>query len=126
MADIIQLRRDTAERWAMVNPVLKEGEMGIVTDNYNQYKVGNGIDAWNDLPLCGYNGIADGAVTTEKLADNIQSLIANISKNYVFAGIATPTTNPGTPDGPVFYIVADLEYILIFLILLLTIINYVF
>ena len=107
MADIIQLRRDTAERWAMVNPVLKEGEMGIVTDNYNQYKVGNGIDAWNDLPLCGYNGIADGAVTTEKLADNIQSLIANISKNYVFAGIATPTTNPGTPDGPVFYLATE-------------------
>lgn len=46
----------------------------------------------------------DGAVTLEKLESSIQSLITNISKNASFAGIATPTTNPGTPDGPVFYI----------------------
>ena len=26
---------------------------------------------------------------------------------YIFAGIATPTTNPGTPDGPVFYIATN-------------------
>ena len=48
--------------------------------------------------------IEDAAVTTEKLSTDIQALIANISKNASFAGIATPTTNPGTPDGPVFYI----------------------
>lgn len=47
--------------------------------------------------------IEDAAVTTEKLSTDIQALIANISKTATFAGIATPTTNPGTPDGPVFY-----------------------
>ena len=48
--------------------------------------------------------IKDGAVTIGKLEHSIQSLITNISKNASFSGIATPTTNPGTPDGPVFYI----------------------
>lgn len=53
------------------------------------------------------NRIANGAVTIPKLSTDIQALIANLSKNALFAGMATPTTNPGTPDGPVFYIVAE-------------------
>ena len=48
--------------------------------------------------------LADGSVTNEKLSTDIQSLISNLSKTATFAGIATPTTNPGTPDGHVFYI----------------------
>lgn len=56
MADIIQQRRDTAARWAQYNPILLEGEAGYVTDNPNQYKIGNGRDRWNDLPLRGYTG----------------------------------------------------------------------
>lgn len=56
MADRIQQRRDTAARWAQYNPVLLEGESGYVTDNPNQYKIGDGIHAWNDLPLRGYTG----------------------------------------------------------------------
>ena len=62
MADIIQQRRDTAARWAQYNPILLEGEVGYVTDNPNQYKIGNGRDKWNDLPLRGYNG----TITQEK------------------------------------------------------------
>ena len=58
--------------------------------------------------------IADGAITTAKLADesvtasklstDIQPLIRNLSKTATFAGIATPTTNPGTPDAKIFYV----------------------
>ena len=62
MAEIIQQRRDTAARWAQYNPVLLEGEVGYVTDNPNQYKIGDGIHAWNDLKLRGYNG----TITQEK------------------------------------------------------------
>lgn len=81
MADRIQQRRDTAARWAQYNPVLLEGEVGYVTDNPNQYKIGDGIHAWNDLPLRGYTGtIVQGTgsdentvmsqkATTEKLAE---------------------------------------------------------
>lgn len=56
MADKVQLRRDTAVRWAQFNPVLSEGEVGYVTDNPNQYKIGDGVHAWNDLPLRGFDG----------------------------------------------------------------------
>lgn len=56
MADRIQQRRDTAARWSQFNPILLEGEVGYVTDNPNQYKIGDGVRAWNDLPLRGYNG----------------------------------------------------------------------
>ena len=54
--DRIQQRRDTAARWAQYNPVLLEGEVGYVTDDPNQYKIGDGVRSWNDLPLRGYTG----------------------------------------------------------------------
>lgn len=56
MADRIQQRRDTAARWEQYNPILLEGEVGYVTDNPNQYKIGDGVHAWNDLPLRGFDG----------------------------------------------------------------------
>lgn len=47
--------------------------------------------------------IADDSIIISKLSTDIQFLISNLSKTSTFAGIATPTTNPGTPDGSVFY-----------------------
>jgi hypothetical protein len=49
MADLIQLRRDTAANWTSVNPVLADGEAGIEKDT-NKFKVGDGSTAWNSLP----------------------------------------------------------------------------
>ena len=46
--------------------------------------------------------IANEAIIPSKLSVNIQNLITNLNKTATFAGIATPTTNRGTPDGPVF------------------------
>ena len=47
----IQLRRDTAANWASSNPVLLEGELGLeLDDSRNRIKIGNGSDAWSDLP----------------------------------------------------------------------------
>ena len=47
----IQLRRDTPANWASSNPVLLEGELGLELDSTrNRMKIGNGTDAWNDLP----------------------------------------------------------------------------
>ena len=51
MADLIQFRRDTAERWSQYNPVLLQGELGFVTDTNNRYKIGDGVHAWNSLTL---------------------------------------------------------------------------
>ncbi len=48
MAEIIQIRRDTAANWTAANPVLAQGEMGLETDTI-KIKWGNGVTAWNNL-----------------------------------------------------------------------------
>ena len=37
-----------AANWAAVNPILAEGELGIITDTKG-YKIGDGVTHWNDL-----------------------------------------------------------------------------
>jgi hypothetical protein len=49
MADKIQLRRDTQANWEAVNPILDQGELGLITD-LNKGKLGDGIHGFNDLP----------------------------------------------------------------------------
>ena len=56
MAYRLQFRRDTAARWTQANPVLMEGEIGLITDRINQFKLGDGVHAWNDLKLWGFDG----------------------------------------------------------------------
>ena len=65
---------------------------------------------WSDLK----SGIAkvirtNGAqeITGKILQDVLNSIISNVGKYSTFAGIATPDTNPGVPDGNVFYLAAQ-------------------
>lgn len=51
-----KLRRGLAARWAEVNPILAEGEPGFEIDT-GGLKIGNGIDAYNDLAYIGNQGI---------------------------------------------------------------------
>ena len=71
MADRIQQRRDTAARWSQYNPILLEGEIGYVTDNPNQYKIGDGVHTWNDLPLRGYTG-----TISQELGDDENAVVS--------------------------------------------------
>ena len=48
MADIIQIRRDTAANWTSVDPTLANGEMGYETDT-GKSKMGDGVTAWTSL-----------------------------------------------------------------------------
>ena len=48
MSDRVQYRRDTKARWAEVNPILMEGEIGLEIDT-NNIKMGDGVHAWNEL-----------------------------------------------------------------------------
>ena len=48
MADIVQVRRDTAANWTSVNPTLANGEQGYETDT-GKIKIGNGSTAWTAL-----------------------------------------------------------------------------
>jgi len=59
MADLIQIRRDTASNWTSANTVLAQGELGAETDT-SKIKIGDGSTAWNSL---GYLIDAGGYIT---------------------------------------------------------------
>ena len=63
------LRNDTTVNWETKNPVLMLGEIGINTD-LRQFKIGDGITAWNDLSYSG----ADGAAIQELIDENKDNL----------------------------------------------------
>ena len=46
------------------------------------------------------------AITGQLLQNVLNNIITNVGENSTFAGIATTSTNPGAPDGPVFYLAA--------------------
>jgi hypothetical protein len=48
VADIIQIRRDTAANWTSANPTLAQGELGTESDT-TKIKIGDGTTAWNSL-----------------------------------------------------------------------------
>jgi hypothetical protein len=52
----IQIRRGLATDWHDINPVLGAGEMGYETDS-NQFKFGDAVTHWNDLPYAGLNDV---------------------------------------------------------------------
>jgi hypothetical protein len=43
-------------------------------------------------------------ITGAVLQSTLNSIVNAVGENATFANIATPSTNPGTPDGPVFYL----------------------
>lgn len=48
-------RVDTAQNWHTSNPILEEGEMGIVRET-RQFKIGDGFTPWDDLEPGGLRG----------------------------------------------------------------------
>ncbi len=48
MADVIQVRRDTAALWTTINPILAEGEFGYERDT-GKLKMGDGTSTWTAL-----------------------------------------------------------------------------
>lgn len=46
-------------------------------------------------------------ITGKVLQNVLTTIISNLGENSTYAGIATPDTNPGNPDGNIFYIAAE-------------------
>lgn len=46
-------------------------------------------------------------ITGDILQNTLMTIISTVGSDATFAGIATPTTNPGTPDQNVFYIASE-------------------
>lgn len=61
---------------------------------------------WSDLKAAVAEVIktnGNNEITGQILQDTLNSIISNVGANATLAGEATPTTNPGAPDGNVFY-----------------------
>ena len=65
MDNTLQIKRGTATRLALVNPLLKAGEP-CSEYNTGRLKIGDGIHNWNDLPYVG-----DGKVITVESFDKL-------------------------------------------------------
>ena len=78
MADLIQIRRDTAANWTSANTVLAQGELGAETDT-SKIKIGNGSTAWNSLSyLINTSGYAVYTDTTANFTGTLQNSGSNV------------------------------------------------
>ena len=109
MNDKIQLKRGTLANWLKVDPILMDGEMALVATDaskptvYDSKKVGDGTHKFSELEMYG-NKCLQELGASQQFPLSQKAITDWINKGYQFRGIATPDTNPGTPDGPVFYI----------------------
>ena len=51
----IQLKRGLAKNWNALDPILEPGEPGVEIDT-GRFKIGNGVDSWNELKYAGEDG----------------------------------------------------------------------
>jgi len=73
----ITVRKDTSANWSSNNPVLGESEIAHVTDT-NQYVIGNGVDAFIDLPNTNYFASMDDLMTQ---IGNVSGSLAEIQSD---------------------------------------------
>jgi hypothetical protein len=93
----LQIRRDTLANWTSSNPILANGEMGINLNTY-QYKLGDGVKTWNQLPYAGITGPTGSAGTSVSSGTGSTGLTGPIG----FTGLTGPTGISSTGvTGPV-------------------------
>lgn len=94
-------RRDTEANWVAVNPVLHDGEFGVVLGTANPllYKLGDGVTAWNDLPyLQDHFAVGSGTNTITATINPTPVLYDGMTVNLRAAGANTGavTFNPNS------------------------------
>lgn len=82
MSNRVQFRRDTKARWAEVNPILMEGEIGLETDT-NNIKMGDGVHTWNELEYgVGIENITSELGDSENLAASQKLVKVELDKKF--------------------------------------------
>lgn len=77
---VVLFRRDTSANWNYVNPILGDGEGGYDT-TINNFKVGNGVTHWADLPYW---------ITSSSLNDIEFDFLAGGSTDLMYSNISIP------------------------------------
>jgi hypothetical protein len=108
---IIQLRRDSAEDWDSVDPVLAEGEIGVETDT-GKFKIGNADgDSWTELdyanPPALITAITGGSTTPLSQSSGTLSLQGGFARytgstdthvSYPKVTVKSGSTGPASPS----------------------------
>lgn len=76
--DRIQLRRDTSARWAEINPILLEGEVGYEIDTKLR-KIGDGVNRWNDLEYLKAEGISQETGNSQNITMSQDAITRELS-----------------------------------------------
>ena len=87
MADLIQIRRDTAANWTSANSILAQGELGAETDT-SKIKIGDGSTAWSSLAYL----IDVGSYITASSTDTLTNKTVRDTV-YALSGTAFDATN---------------------------------
>lgn len=98
MADLIQIRRDTAANWTSANPTLAQGELGAETDT-SKIKIGDGSTVWSSLAYLidagSYITETSTSTFTNKTINGSNNTLTNISLTAGVTG-TLPVANGGT------------------------------
>jgi hypothetical protein len=84
MNDRMQQKRASAARWAAVNPVLHDGQLGIETDT-GVLKWGDGVTHWLDLPIA----FASRYLPLLGIAEDSHKLGGHNASEYMLASAAS-------------------------------------
>jgi len=95
MADIIQIRRDTASAWTSANPTLASGELGLETDT-GKLKVGDASTAWTSLAYytLATAGYAPTSGNLSQFAATTSAQLAGVLSDETGTGAAVFATSP--------------------------------
>lgn len=84
----ITVRKDTYANWSSNNPILGESEIAHITDT-NQYVIGNGVDAFEDLPTTNYFASMDDLMTQiGNVSGSLTEIQSDISTLQTDLGLA--------------------------------------
>jgi len=79
---LIKMRRGTTEEWATENPILSPGEPGVDLET-GEYRIGNGLVPWADLPSASGAAVAaeaSAAAAADSAADAVGAVGNKIDK----------------------------------------------
>lgn len=105
MATKVQLRRDTLANWELNNPVLLEGEMGLITDEFGtdsvEFKIGDGVSEWIDLPIQKNNKIVkkteegwnNTSAADRLIKDGVQAALADDDGKIIYSVVGNGVTD---------------------------------
>ncbi len=93
----IQLRNDTAAKWAEINPVLLKGEIGIEIDT-RQFKIGDGTETWSNLSYANITDLSNYFTQEQTRSYVLTQINSAVSSVFKYKGSLDSISDLPTSD----------------------------